>query len=683
MHTRKSLCIFVFFILTLLVCSHSCYAQFGQVFIMTVIFDAETKMPVAKVRMVATGRNAIGGRHAGFSDNNGRVRFAGYAHDLNEVLKTPDFEIIVNKKGYKPFYGWVEMYSAKLDVKSVPLVGVVSSTLYVFLPPVYLEKKDSDKNSYALTVDDFLNEFYSFKDVSIEPKVITKGEKVTLEGKVLTLPEGRLPHKFQVFSLVENKEYPLKLKEQKKKGDVWDRETDSYIAEVKIGRKPGIYPLIYEVEMGKPSVIYLSGETHYVLVAKDAKQEEAAKLFLEGRDKLMKEDMEGALSDFDKGIAFSDKYAPLPFGKSLALDKKGDMAGAVQEALKSLKLDSNFVDANWHLAGLYIKQNDAKNAEKYLNKVQGGISRYPSFYHKTLGADYFKIGAYAKGRKEYEKAWKLGDSASWYWMDICMNMDKVKGGRKDAKAWYAIAWDYEDLGMVDEAESALLKAIGFNPKYHEAYANLGWLYDTKKGDVDKAIENYRKAAELKPKEALYHGNLGHAYRKKDMIDEELKEFTEAAKLKKKEYEEQKKFSEKRKTLHENPNDEAANTEAGQWYLEDNDYDKAKQYFQKAVEVNANSTEALIGLGSVLIATGSEDEGLKQWEKMAQLDANNASLHLNYAYYYEGQGDLEKAISFFEKTVESEKTKKEKKYTKEAQEKIKELKQVLVEEKKTQ
>lgn len=687
MHARKSLCVIVFFILTLLMCAHASYAQFGQVFIMTVIFDAETKMPVGKARMVATRNNAISGRHAGFSDTNGRVRCASYAGDLNEVLKTPDFEIIVNKKGYKPFGGWVEMYSAKKDVKSVPFVGVISSTLYVFLPPVYLEKKDSDKNSYALKVDDFLKEFYAFKEVSVEPNVITKGEKVTLAGKVLTLPEGRLPHRFEVFSLVENKEYPLKLKEQKKKGDVWDREPDAYMAEVKIGRKPGIYPLIFTVEMGSPSIVYLSGEEHDVLVAKDAKQEEAAKLFVEAMNKLQQSDADGAIATFDKAIEISKDYAPLYFGKSVALDKKGDIKGATDEALKSLKLDSGFVRANWHLGQLYAKQNDVKNAEKYFNKVVGQISRYPFPYHMALGADFFKISAYSKARQEYEKASKraLSDMTSVYWMDICKNMDKVKGGRKDAKAWFNIAWDYDDLGMVDEAIDAYKKVIEINPKYEKgaAYNNLGLLYFTKKDDADAAIENYKKAIEVQPKDALYHSNLGLVYRKKDMLEEELQEFAQAAKLKKKDYEEQKEFSELRKTLRDNPNDEAANLKVADVYLEELEYEKAKPLYLKALELNSQSLDAMLGLGAVLLATGEEEEGLKLWEKSAALNANHPLLHANYAYYYEGIGDIEKALASFEKVIEAEKPQKQKKYTKDAQEKIKELKQVLVEEKKAQ
>jgi Flp pilus assembly protein TadD len=58
----------------------------------------------------------------------------------------------------------------------------------------------------------------------------------------------------------------------------------------------------------------------------------------------------------------------------------------------------------------------------------------------------------------------------------------------------------------DEAIADLNKAIELKPDDAIAYENRGWAYE-EKGDVQKAIENYREAAKLNPDYELPRDNL--------------------------------------------------------------------------------------------------------------------------------------------------------------------------------
>jgi len=75
----------------------------------------------------------------------------------------------------------------------------------------------------------------------------------------------------------------------------------------------------------------------------------------------------------------------------------------------------------------------------------------------------------------------------------------IDSGRPD-EAWFVYgmrASAYVAAKRWDEAISDLSKAIELKPDDAIAYENRGWVYE-EKGEIEKAIENYREAARLNP-----------------------------------------------------------------------------------------------------------------------------------------------------------------------------------------
>ena len=86
-----------------------------------------------------------------------------------------------------------------------------------------------------------------------------------------------------------------------------------------------------------------------------------------------------------------------------------------------------------------------------------------------------------------------------------------------------------DKGKVDEAIDCWRKAIVLDPKNANAHGALG-VAQAGKGQWDEAIACYRKAIELDPKHAETYYNLGSALHGKGKVDEAIECFHKAIEL---------------------------------------------------------------------------------------------------------------------------------------------------------
>jgi superkiller protein 3 len=95
---------------------------------------------------------------------------------------------------------------------------------------------------------------------------------------------------------------------------------------------------------------------------------------------------------------------------------------------------------------------------------------------------------------------------------------------------------YSQAKQYDKAIPLYQKAVKLNPKFAEAYSNLGFaLRET--GKLDEGIKSYHKAIELKPDLVQAHEYLGVAYLKKGDKASALKEYETLKKLDPKEAQE--------------------------------------------------------------------------------------------------------------------------------------------------
>ena len=143
-----------------------------------------------------------------------------------------------------------------------------------------------------------------------------------------------------------------------------------------------------------------------------------------------------------------------------------------------------------------------------------------------------------------------------------------------------------------DAEMHFLKAIELNPKYAEAYANLGALY-AKFKEYDKAIKLYQECIKIKPTYAGAYTNLGNALNKTQRHEEAVYFHKLAIGL----------------------DDKAANhfSNCASAYKNLGRFDKAKEYYKRAISLEPDHINAHFDLSTVLLQTGEYKRGLQEYE----------------------------------------------------------------------
>jgi Tfp pilus assembly protein PilF len=91
-----------------------------------------------------------------------------------------------------------------------------------------------------------------------------------------------------------------------------------------------------------------------------------------------------------------------------------------------------------------------------------------------------------------------------------------------ANYYYALAL-WKKNGSAALVESLLKKSINIDPKFAEAYLQLGIVYSAQ-GEIQKAIDAFRTASAAKPNLAEAHFRLGQTYKKMGEASKARQEF---------------------------------------------------------------------------------------------------------------------------------------------------------------
>ena len=143
-----------------------------------------------------------------------------------------------------------------------------------------------------------------------------------------------------------------------------------------------------------------------------------------------------------------------------------------------------------------------------------------------------------------------------------------------------------------DAQTYFKKAIELNPKYAEAYANLGALY-AKFKDYENAIKLYQECIKIKPSYAGAYTNLGNALNKTNRHEEAVYFHKMAIAL-------------DNKSANHFSNCASAYKNLGR-------FNKAKEYYIKAIRLEPKHVNAHFDLATVLLQTGEYLAGFKEYE----------------------------------------------------------------------
>ncbi|NNK79096.1 MAG: tetratricopeptide repeat protein, partial [Litoreibacter sp.] len=96
--------------------------------------------------------------------------------------------------------------------------------------------------------------------------------------------------------------------------------------------------------------------------------------------------------------------------------------------------------------------------------------------------------------------------------------------------WNIIGAASAQLGQLDRAIEGFRKASELNPEFPDAYSNLGNAYKAQ-GKLSAAVGSFARALALKPDFAEAHNNLGVVFQDQGKLDDAVESFKRAIQLK--------------------------------------------------------------------------------------------------------------------------------------------------------
>jgi tetratricopeptide (TPR) repeat protein len=227
---------------------------------------------------------------------------------------------------------------------------------------------------------------------------------------------------------------------------------------------------------------------------------------------------------------------------------------------------------------------------------------------------------YMRGRDAYEK----GDYA-----EAERNFTLVVAARPYADVYNKLGLIYHGKGEFTKAVGAFKKALELNPSYTEVSLNLSVTLNDM-GRYNEAIEVFGKAAKIahgapyamdpyiKGKLANEHAKLGDIYYDLGLFGEAVEEY--------------------RKALNLRPTFVDVLTKIGIACREKGQYNEAIREFMKAKEINPKYITARINLGVTYYMKGFIDLAVAEWKDALDVSPDNtdARMYLNFVQSEQGE-----------------------------------------------
>ena len=140
--------------------------------------------------------------------------------------------------------------------------------------------------------------------------------------------------------------------------------------------------------------------------------------------------------------------------------------------------------------------------------------------------------------------------------------------------------------------------------------------EVKREALNLALENFKKAIEVKSDYAPAHFQIALTYQRMGKIDEAIAKMEEAKSL--------------------SPLDVGIAFQLGMLYWQKEDLDKAKAEFERAVALNPNYSNARYFLGLIYDKEGRKQKAIEQFEKIAELNPENEEVKTILSNLREGK-----------------------------------------------
>lgn len=344
-----------------------------------------------------------------------------------------------------------------------------------------------------------------------------------------------------------------------------------------------------------------------VQLATERGDENEFTLYIEGCSAQSRGDLEKALQCYLKVEKYSTRMTWVYNNRGLIHVDKGDLELALKDYNKALSIQPRSSDTLVNIGNLYNKQKQYETAIK--------------FYNRAIEADGKKVQAYFNLGIVYEN--QKNHSAAFENYTRALKIDPTY-----AQAYYCRGAMQTDLGqlrpaLIDLTAALLLKANA------TTYFQRGRCL-AKLGNWKKAVADYDKAIELKPRYDDCHFNRANLFARQGMYKEALKGYNKAISL--------------------NRAIAKYYTNRGNLYKEKRDYKRALQDHMQALRLDDRSAEVHYSLAQLYYVKSDWEQALKTYKMVIERDPNHADAHYNLGIVYTKLERIDQAIRSYTQTL---------------------------------
>jgi Flp pilus assembly protein TadD len=243
------------------------------------------------------------------------------------------------------------------------------------------------------------------------------------------------------------------------------------------------------------------------------------------------ENLDLVLADLERQVIDSPQDVNARLSVGVAYLQRGMELPAIEQFQQALALVPDHQTALIGLGEAHMALGDLAAAEEPLRRVvELNADNEFRYSIEQLNGVHYDLGRIAMERRDYA-------SAAYEFQEA------LRINRTDADAWRLLGNAQQQLGDLESAEDAYVRAVRLVPDYEDVYRDLAGLYDVLglegrqryaegmleliDGSPSSAIKRLERAVALAPEMAEAHEGLGIAYESDGRSEEALESYRSA------------------------------------------------------------------------------------------------------------------------------------------------------------
>lgn len=239
---------------------------------------------------------------------------------------------------------------------------------------------------------------------------------------------------------------------------------------------------------------------------------------------------------------------------------------------------------------------------------------------------------------------KTDEEGRWSFLGLGKTVVKIKASKEGYDPAIIPKLEVSAFTFKNPEQEIVLKKItdvesleGENPK--ELYLKGERLYNQE--EYEKALAVFEEFVEKQPKLFEARINIGNCYVELKKYDKAIEEFKFVLE----------KMKEEKDDLKGNKMASSIYSSLGGLYMDQNDFEKAKEYFEKSIDIDPSNHALSYNVAEILFNLNKIDEAIHYYKLAAKIKPDWPKSYLKLGYCYLNKGEMETAIDYLNKFVE--------------------------------